>query len=140
VSANIEYHNGSIYMYGGYIGALQGSRELYKYDIASKTWSIVPIPTEKPPALSGFMTCVYKDYLYIALGFKIQERKNLDTVWRINLLSPTSWETLQYRSTGSQLYRSNFGKYFSGSTLYMIGGYNISGYRNDLNILNLGIF
>lgn len=138
MSPNIEYHNGFIYLYGGYIGNLEGSRELFRYDLETKTWSIVPISTEKPPTLSGFVTCVYNDHLYLALGFKLQERKNLDTVWRINLINPTSWENLQYKSINEDLYRTYFGKYFSGSTLYMMGGYYLDGFKNDLNTLNLG--
>jgi hypothetical protein len=140
VSPNIEYHNGFIYLYGGYIGNLEGSRELFRYELATNTWSIVPISSEKPPTLSGFVTCVFNDYLYMTLGFKLQERKNLDRVWRINLLNPTSWENLEYKSINEELYRTYFGKYFSGSTLYMMGGYYLEGFKNDLNILNLGIF
>jgi hypothetical protein len=140
VSPNIEYHNGFIYLYGGYIGNLEGSRELFRYELATNTWSIVPISSEKPPTLSGFVTCVYNDYLYMTLGFKLQERKNLDRVWRINLLNPTSWENLEYKSINEDLYRTYFGKYFSGSTLYMMGGYYLEGFKNDLNILNLGMF
>ncbi len=140
MSPNIEYHNGFIYLYGGYIGNLEGSRELFRYELATNTWSIVPISSEKPPTLSGFVTCVYNDYLYMTLGFKLQERKNLDRVWRINLLNPTSWENLEYKSINEDLYRTYFGKYFSGSTLYMMGGYYLEGFKNDLNILNLGMF
>jgi hypothetical protein len=140
VSPNIEYHNGFIYLYGGYIGNLEGSRELFRYELATNTWSIVPISSEKPPTLSGFVTCVFNDYLYMTLGFKLQERKNLDRVWRINLLNPTSWENLEYKSINEDLYRTYFGKYFSGSTLYMMGGYYLEGFKNDLNILNLGMF
>jgi hypothetical protein len=76
----------------------------------------------------------------MTLGFKLQERKNLDRVWRINLLNPTSWENLEYKSINEDLYRTYFGKYFSGSTLYMMGGYYLEGFKNDLNILNLGMF
>lgn len=89
------------------------------------------------------MACVYKDYLYLSLGFKLAERANLDKIWRIDLTkisNSPSWERLDYDFFNPDTSRTYFGKDCSNGRLFMYGGYNLSGFKNDLQSLDLGNF
>ncbi len=125
-------------MYGQSYGTHKRSGELYRYELETKTWNVLSVSGEKPPALIGLMSYMYKDYLYLTAGFKIQEQSYLESIWRINVYNPVAWEKIEYKNSDPDISRAYASKYSQNVTLYMYGGYNISGLKNDLLVLKLG--
>jgi hypothetical protein len=76
--------------------------------------------------------------MYVVLGYNHEDHKNLKTIWRIDLTVPVTWEELDYSEVDLNIFRSNFGHFSQKGTLYMFGGYTLSGFKNDLAVLNLG--
>jgi N-acetylneuraminic acid mutarotase len=143
-SASISYYNYALYVFGGTneIDNLEWTtdKELYKFDMRSKEWSIIEMIGEKPPGMHLHNTLVYDGYLYIVYGYSIELSSNIADIWRISLDNPTNWEKFPLANSKEEMQyipRSVHGVVENDGVMYMFGGYTISGSRNDLLSLDL---
>ena len=106
-SASISYYNHALYIFGGASEVdnieFTADRELYKFDMRAKEWSIVEVAGEKLPGMHLHHTVVYDHYLYVVYGFSIEAYSNIPDIWRINLEYPTNWEKLPLANSKEEM-------------------------------------
>ncbi|CAG9332589.1 unnamed protein product [Blepharisma stoltei] len=121
-SADITYYQEKIYLWGG-INRLSGNSQntnLYIYDMNSESWSEINIVGDKPEGRFRHEIDIYDKYLYIFPGYGAEKGWPVLNVWRINLVSLSSWEKLH--TVNSSIANGCGAAVLANSIFYSFGG------------------
>ena len=128
----VVYWNNKLFVWGGVDQDNYLDNELYCYDLSTSSWSKVALD-EKPVGRFLHGMVVYKDYLYLILGWSSTLAKDLGDIWRIYLPELKEWEFV----LESEYPRDGFAMVLNKDSLYLFFGYVVSDYSNEGIELNL---
>jgi N-acetylneuraminic acid mutarotase len=132
----MAFRDGSFYIWGS-IG-LNGElvRELYRYDIETKVWSVTEVSGEGPKYIAGGGMCTYKESLYIINGYDEVSELFTSRIYRLNL----DGEDKQFEFVGStdeNSPKAAFGFACRENMVYLFAGQHANGYTNRLMTIDL---
>lgn len=140
-SASMTYYSGAFYFFGGYFKSsfprIIKNSPLLKYDVKSKSWSLVPQTTQALAVTDSAMV-VYEGTLYRFQGFNPYEGGVYD-IFKINLTeSNLDWQLVDYKMERNDSPCDSYAYEILGNKIWFTSGWSLSRLRNDVMELDLG--
>lgn len=132
----MAFKDGSFYIWGSIGSNGELVKELYRYDIENKAWSVNEVSGEGPKYIGGSGMCTYKESLYIINGYDEVSELFTSMIYRVNLdVDDKEWELVG--STDKDAPKAAFGFICRENTVYLFAGQNSNGYTNGLITIDL---
>lgn len=131
-SSSMAYYSGSLYLFGGTTVELTSDDRLFKYEVTTKTWSVVAASNSpKMRYIHGTMLTGTKFYVFP--GWNDDLQADVGTFHVLDLASPTKWELVATHDSADLSTRDSYSYASSGSKAYLFAGWSeVQGIRNDV--------
>lgn len=136
LGASLSFYDRAFYLFGYYWPESQSDntkQELYKYDLALRTWEIVDVLGDKPEHRVYSSTFVYNDELFLVYGVIIDTSETLSSICKFTFASKT-WTFLSDVS-GDDVINSGIAQY--NSFAYLVFGRSSNEIYNSVSYLDL---
>lgn len=124
----MDYYNGSLYLFTGTF--------IYKYDLETGFWIANELSGIKLNSISDNAICMNDGYLYSIAGWDRELKVPIYSIYKTNLSSET------YEIQEISIEKVNIAEWSSGyvckdNLMYVFGGGSLTGYYNNLSVLDL---
>jgi hypothetical protein len=125
----MDYYNGSFIIHHNDI--------LYIYSLDKSTWTQKEMPGKIETNLTYYTQCLYKDTLYLIMGWDALENKGSYSIFKIDL-SNENYEAQEIPVSNIDIAGWALGYKCKDNLVYLFGGGSLlDGYFNSLSILDL---
>jgi hypothetical protein len=125
----MDYHKGSF--------IINYNDILYMYNLDKSTWTQKAISGKRKTNLTDYTQCLYKDTLYMIMGWDILEELPSSSIFKINL-SNENYEAKEIPITNKDIAEWTLGYKCRDSFVYLFGGgSHMDGHFNSLSKLDL---
>ncbi|OMJ71786.1 hypothetical protein SteCoe_29907 [Stentor coeruleus] len=134
IGPSLSFFNNSLYTFGYTSGYDETSEQtnLYRYDLISEYWEIIPTSEPKPEMRSLLSSIIFNDILYIIYGSWKEKNKYLSSIWKYTF-SSSSWSLF---SNFKDEFLTHYGQAQSDSRVYFISGRNLVNVFNSISYID----